>query len=164
MSDAEKCSPMSRVTLLMPWARQDSWKLFRLHAQDAYNFWATLVLDSKRTTFKQVHLQVRTIDSIIYDKRQVYWKRRLAQIQLARILANLEVLVKREKQKRRTRGRSREKGNAAIVRKIYLRALGGRKSPRDVITRIRWCKRMARLIDGSMFLAVAYSNLAETKT
>lgn len=102
------------------------------------------------------------VDGIISDENTPYWQRRLAQMQLTRILASLEAIIKRERRKGQFDGR-RGEDNATLVRDTYFRPLEGQTSNQDADLGMRWSNRMSRLLDGSTFLAVAYSDIAETK-
>ena len=90
----------------------------------------------------------------------MYWKHRLANIQLARLLESLDPTINRQRRNGHIDAR-RGHDNSSVKREIYLKALEGQSTKAITTRRLRWGKRLDKLTGGSLFLTVAYSEKAE---
>ncbi|KAF5127206.1 hypothetical protein E5D57_008134 [Metarhizium anisopliae] len=101
------------------------------------------------------------VDSILSDEGLPRWKHRFAYIRLARILETLDRIIGHERQKGHVSGR-RGQGNSTIKRDMYLQAVEGESGKTLGDLRPRWGKRLDKMTGGSLFLAFAYSDKADS--
>lgn len=153
-------------SLLSPLIRQDAWQDFQSSFEQVIGFWSTLVLDTSlpgaATSMPEVETVLLKLDNVITDQTTLYWKRRLAYQQLARVATSFEQILNSGGHINRLLG-YRRVHPSVVLTDAYVRALGGRISRNDVRLRIRWAKRQSTLFGGSLFLLFAYSDRAETK-
>lgn len=113
------------------------------------------------TTIPVVMDLLRATDEATVNKCNTYWQRRLAYLQLHRNLQVLKRIVGRQRRRRQI-DRSRGRGNSSIALEIYSNALQG-KAGNYVAHQMRLAKRWSLSLRKSLFLAVAYSDFAETR-
>ncbi|KAK2595002.1 hypothetical protein QQS21_007256 [Conoideocrella luteorostrata] len=154
-----------QMSLLQPLIRKNAWPDFQTQFDEIHKFWSTMVLDTALlavTTIPDVENALLMLDNIIENEATLYWQRRLAYQQLARVLASAEQILANRRRIERLPGNP-GKNLSAVLLDTYVRAIGGRVSRNDVYLRMRWAKRQSVFFGGSMFLPFAYSDQAETK-
>lgn len=155
----------TQVSLLGPLFYRDAWIDFQSNFEPILNFWSTTTLDTSllgEPTLPEIESALRQLDDIIMDKTSLYWQRRVAYHQLAKVLASVEQVLAKRRYTVQDDGRKSPSVTTALL-DTYLGALAGRSSRNEVRLRIRWAKRQSKLCGGSLFLLFAYSEQAETK-
>ncbi|KAM3458407.1 hypothetical protein MY3296_000613 [Beauveria thailandica] len=154
-----------QLSLLKPLIPEESWPTFKVHFEEIHFFWAKLLLDTSVTgtnaTILNALAAIRMVDSILSDESLPRWKHRFAYIRLARILESLDRIIGRERQEGHVSGR-RGQGNSTIKRDIYLQAVEGESGKTLGDLHPRWGKRLDKMTGGSLFLAFAYSDKADS--
>ncbi|KAG8404891.1 hypothetical protein J3459_016698 [Metarhizium acridum] len=152
-------------SLLAPLILPHPYSFFQANLAEIHGFWAKLCLDTSvagaNTTIDDVLAAIRTVDQIISDGDQAYWKLRLAYIRLARILASLNPIINRQKRNGHIHAR-RGHDNSTVKRHLHLKAVEGQTPEAVSGLRSRWGKRLDKMTGGSLFLAVVYSEKAES--
>ncbi|KAK4070004.1 hypothetical protein PCL_07041 [Purpureocillium lilacinum] len=150
-------------SVLEPYIKEEAHVAFPRIDKTVHGYWSTLTLNCRCITIPEAQTAIRMIDRIVSDKNTEDWQRRLAQMELVKLLHSLENMYKLERNMGNLDGRPGE-DNSSLAHKAYYEALEGQTPKPEAIRRLRWSKGMSRLVAGSMFLAFAYTNLAETKT
>lgn len=132
-------------------------------AQTVHTYWSDLTLDCRCTTIPEAQAAIRMIDRIFSDENTETWQRRLAQTELVKLLNSIEGMYKFERNIGNLDGQP-GRDNSSLAHRAYYEALEGQTPKSEASLRLRWSKGMSRLVAGSMFLAFAYTNLAEKKT
>jgi len=131
--------------------------------RQAHEFWTHMTLDTtphKNTDRNPVMNNLKTVDDISTDKTKPYWQRRLAYLQLHRMLEILKQIVAHNRRQGKLDDRPPGKGNSTVVLEIYAAALHG-KSLRHVDAQKRLAKRWCLALNNSLFLALSYTDHAE---
>ncbi|OAA71708.1 hypothetical protein LEL_08943 [Akanthomyces lecanii RCEF 1005] len=162
-SDNEALSHEEKL-FLTPLTRYQPWSLYQTDEIQIHTFWDILGVETSMTAsscLTDAYAAIQVVDEIISDESLEYWKHRLAYVQLQNILASLDVIILREKRNGHIESR-RGHGNNTIKYGILSKALEGRSSANVTRLRVRWSRRWSLIIGGSMLLAIAYSDKAET--
>ena len=156
------CSSELPDSELQPYIREKAHAEFLRIAATVHEYWSSLTLDCRCITIPEAQSAIRMIDRIFSDKNTEYWQRRLAQTELIKILKSLEKMYELEW---RAGNIDRRPGDdySDLAHKAYFEALEGQISKLEAVRRLRWSKGISCLVAGSMFLAIALTDLAETK-
>ncbi|OAA34346.1 hypothetical protein ISF_10016 [Cordyceps fumosorosea ARSEF 2679] len=142
----------------------EPWLLYQTDKSQIHTFWDNIKIDTsmaRDSCLADAYQAIQVLDEIISDKSLVYWKHRLAYVQLQKLLASLDMTILREKRNGHIDGR-RGYGNKTVKYEILSKALEGRSSAKAIRLHVRRSRRWSLIIGGSMLLAVAYSGKAET--
>ncbi len=150
---------------LKPLIRDQPWSLYQANKEQIHGFWENLEIETSvdgNSCLAEAHKAFQFVDEIISDESLDYWKHRLAYVQLRKFLASLDAIILREKRKGHIDGRCGHRNNT-IKYGILSKALEGRSSANAISLRVRWSRRWSLIIGGSMLLAIAYSDNAESQ-
>ncbi len=140
--------------VLEQYLRPDAVNFCNQNTGEILTFWLALKLDtsvSNEMEIPDVMVALATVEAILCNTKH-YWQRRLAYIQLRRILDSLEEMMRFQS--------NHKPGSSQEALRTYAKALG-QSGVGHVAHRKRLSLRWSLCTGDSLFLAVAYSDYAE---
>lgn len=145
--------------------RDDSWQLFQALHRDVFEFWSCLVQNSSISGAlpkNDICRLFQSLKSALLDGTRSYWQKRLVHLRLGRLTTSLLKLVARDRQRDE---RFLYRRNIDDVIELYRASKLGqsqRVAKKEIAKQLRVSRRWELLIGDSIFLAIAFSNDADT--
>ena len=112
--------------LLQPMIRESAWPDFQRDFEEVLAFWSTTVLDTSllgaSATIYDAETMILKLDDILSDENIVYWQRRIAYLQLSKVLASAEEILKNQRRTNRFQGSACPRQSTMLL-DTYARAL-----------------------------------------